>query len=84
MCVVGGGHHGDVGFGEPASVLPEFSVPPVLLLLQNRDDVILREAKLGVGGSCPRAQSYGLHTHKVNMFCALCMNRLLTRCHKMI
>lgn len=63
VCVVGGGHHGDVSFGEPALVLPEFSVPPVLLLLQNGDDVILSEAELSVSGSCPLTHSYGLRTH---------------------
>lgn len=61
MYVVGGGHYGDVGFGEPASVLPVFTVPPVLLLLQNCDDVILGEAELGVCGRCPCAQSHSLH-----------------------
>lgn len=61
MCVVGGRQHGDIGFGEPASVLPEFTVPPVLLLLQNCDDVILGEAELGVCGRCPGAQSHSLH-----------------------
>lgn len=61
LCVrVGVGYQGDVGFGEPALVLPEFPVPPVLLLLQNRNDVILGEAELSVGGSRPRAQSDGL------------------------
>lgn len=62
MRVMGGVHHGDIGFGEPALVLPEFPVPPVLLLLQNRDDVILREAELSVSSRCPGAQSYSLYT----------------------
>lgn len=55
---------------EPAPALVELSVEPVLLLLQNRDDVIFTEAQVTVGLSAPFTQSYSLlHKNTEKIMC---------------
>lgn len=55
----------NVALGEPALGSVEFSEPPVLLALQNHDQVALREAEVALGLRRPRAQ--GLDLQGVDM-----------------
>lgn len=52
---------GDVGLGEPALLAIQHAQPPVLLLLQHLNDVVLVEVEMIVGLCGPRAQGLGQH-----------------------
>lgn len=53
--------HRYIGFGKPPLNPVEFSQPPVLLLLQNCDDIIFGEVEMAFRLCSPRAQSPSLN-----------------------